>query len=150
MNSQPLMTLSDWFGLATVASVVIVGAFVALWGTHRAGKQKTAESRLEWNARYRMLAIQLYDLLHELERLRQRNRQSLRRLRLEASARTVTVELLLMINPDSDDPAAPDEREVENDCLERLARLGIGIDMGLVRKHRFVVKHAWQRAKREF
>jgi len=151
--SQSLMTLSDWFGLATVISVVVVGlisGMVAYYGSKKEGRQKIAEARLDWSNSYSDLTSQLYGQLKELERLQDRGKMTIRRRRLEGEARTAAVEMLLMINPSSTDIAASDEYDVERDCLSRLAHLGISIDMDFVRKHRAVVKHAWRQAKSEF
>lgn len=143
------------FGLVGIALVMLtaIGAsFFAWFQLQRAGRQRIAEARLGWAEKYRPLAVKLDDILVELTRLMQPGKlpRSIRRRRLQAEARTVAVEMLLMVNPDGATAGSFAEYDMEADLGSRLARVGVQVDMGYVRQQRKVLKHNWNAAKQEF
>ncbi|NSZ61009.1 hypothetical protein FY145_24565 [Agrobacterium tumefaciens] len=143
-----------WFGFLGVLLVVAAAtatAFFSFYQLKRAGRQKIAEARLDWSDQYRELAVELYGLLVELERLMAPGKPpSIRRRRLQLEARSIAANLLMMVNPESSDAAASDEYAVEADLGSRLAKVGVSLDMDYVRRHRKVLKHNWYRIKTEF
>ncbi|RUW91270.1 hypothetical protein [Mesorhizobium sp. M7A.F.Ca.US.010.02.1.1] len=143
----------DWFGFAAVLAI-IAASLASIWASwitaRRAGRQKIAEARLRWSDRYKDLVLDLDAKLSELDRLIDRPRYNITRRRLRLGIRRIATEMLFMTNPDSVDAAAQDEYAMERDLLDRLAYLGMSLDMNFVRKHRLVMKHNWRQAKSEF
>lgn len=148
------MGYDEWFGLCSLIAVLAfagVAAYFSYLSAWKAGRQKVAEARLLWSERYKQLSLRLDRILLSLERDMRPGRPTTiftNRRRLEA--RTIVTEMLYMINPESDDEAAEDERRMERETLHRLAMVGVGVDMNFVELHRRVMKHNWRRAKGEF
>lgn len=147
------MGYDDWFGLAGLVAVIL-GAGLTAWisklAAQKAGKQKIAEARLDWSNRYKDLSLELDKTLLTLERNHMRLRaRTLFTDRLRVETRQIVTEMFYMTNPESSDEAASDEYEMEVKTLNRLARLGVSVDMDYIRTHRKVLKHNWRRAKSE-
>ncbi|QTK80990.1 Hypothetical protein AT6N2_L0005 [Agrobacterium tumefaciens] len=143
------------FGLVGIILVALtaVGASIFAWfQLQRAGRQKIAEARLGWADTYRDLAVRMDSILFETTRLMQPGKlpRSIRRRRLQAEARTLAMQMLLMINPDGRSGSSLDELEMEADLGARLARAGVTVDMDYIRQQRKVLKHNWNTVKKEF
>ncbi|TAY97656.1 hypothetical protein ELH79_03790 [Rhizobium leguminosarum] len=143
------------FGLVGIVLVMLtaIGATGFAWfQLQRAGRQRIAEARLGWADKYRFLAVRLDAVLVELTRLTQPGKlpSSIRRRRLQLDARTIAIEMLLMVNPDGNNATSTDEYDMERDLGARLAHLGVVVDMTYVRQQRKVLKHNWNAAKQEF
>jgi hypothetical protein len=144
-----------FFGLIGIMLVMLsaVGASAFAWiQLQRAGRQRIAEARLGWAEKYRALAVRLDGIIVELHRLMQPGKLpgAFRRRRLQIEARTIAIEMLLMVNPDGNNPSSSDEYDMERDLGSRLAALGVNVDMAYVRQQRKVLKHNWTAAKKEF
>ncbi|GEM_PF-6340474 len=148
------MSLEEWFGLIGIIAVIafaIVTAYISRQTTLRVGRQKVAEARLIWADRYSAISLELDSLLLSLDRERDSGKlRSIVTDRKRSHARKLATELMYMVNPDSDGPAASDEYTLEIELLSRLSHVGIKLDMNNIRIHRKVLKHNWKQAKSEF
>lgn len=141
------------FGLASIILVMLtaIGATAFGWvQLSKNGKQKIAEARLSWDAQYKAAAIELDQVMMELERLMEpaRRSASIRRFRLQMEARRLATTMLLMINPISGKGAAV-EYQMERRLCTRLARVGVAVDFDYITTHRAVLKANWTAAKNE-
>lgn len=143
-----------WFGLVGIVAVAVAAMgtfFVARHQTRKGGVQRRGEARLAWADKYSLLATQIATKIEELENLNRQgapHSRALERVRIQAKA--MAVEILIMVNPDSNDDAGRDEGRMENDLCDRLSRLGVYVDRNYVAHHRKVLKHNWARIKKEF
>lgn len=147
------MGYEEWFGLSSLLAVLVLGIVTAIFtyfSAKKAGLQKVAEARLDWSNRYKDLSLQLDRELMLLERNMRSLRRSITADRRRVEVRQIVTEMLYMVNPDSGDEAGRDEHSMEVQTLNRLARVGVSVDMDFIAMHRKVLKHNWRRAKSEF
>lgn len=141
------------FGFVSLLLLVLTALGAGAFGwvqLQKAGKQKIAEARLAWDAQYKAAAIELDQVMMELERLMQPGTRSLyiRRFRLQMQARRLATTILLMVNP-LGGKAASAEYKMERRLCTRLARVGVAVDFDYVTTHRAVLKENWTAAKNE-
>lgn len=151
----PSKDYDGWFGLLGITLVfgtAVGAAAFSYMQLLRAGRQRVAEARLAWSEEYQGLVIKLYAVLAELARLQDKpgTIMEVRRRTKRVQAQQLAIKMLVMVNPESDDAAASAEYSMEVDLGRRLAAVGVFLDLGFVRTHRRVLKHAWHRAKKEF
>lgn len=149
VDGQSGMSEAVWISLASgvIAAAVagLVSVIVTRMTVNRAGRQKIAEARMEWNARHRVLSVELRSVL---DRLGPMPKNQLR-ADVERAAEIAT-EILLIINPGEQDEAAWAEQTLQQAILAELTSVGVSVDMTYIGHHRAVLKHAWRTAKSEF